>query len=92
MTIRKPGRPKTVWDPYENELQRRLEVGLALPTVTAEARALSAWGRENKHVLDGNPNDSPNIAKRIKRRHGGVAGYKNARAHWRNKLGLDATQ
>lgn len=90
MTTRKPGRPKTTWDPYADELQRRLEAGEALPTVTQEARALSAWGKENKHALDGHPNDSPNIAKRVKKRHGGVLGYKNARAHWRTKLGLNS--
>jgi len=89
MSANKRGRPKTTWDPYADELQRRLEAGEALPTVTAEARALAEWGRKNKILLDGNPNDGPNIAKRIKLRHEGVDGYINARAHWRNKLGLD---
>ncbi len=75
--------------PYGDELQRRLETGEALPTVTAEARALADWGRNNTVLLDSHPNDGPNIAKRIKQRHGGVGGYINARAHWRNKLDLD---
>lgn len=89
MNASKRGRPKTTWDPYGDELQRRLETGEALPTVTAEARALAEWGRNNKVLLDGYPNDGPNIAKRIKQRHGGVGGYINARAHWRHKLDLD---
>jgi hypothetical protein len=89
MNTGKRGRPKTTWDPYGDELQRRLEAGEALATVTAEARALAEWGRKNTLRLDGFPNDGPNIAKRIKLRHGGVDGYVQVRSHWRNKLGLD---
>jgi hypothetical protein len=81
------GRPKVPWEPFENELFRRLQSGEALETVQAEAVWLAAWGaQQGLQVAGGNPLQPERIRERIKKRHGGSEGYKQARLHHQQQL------
>jgi hypothetical protein len=84
------GRPKVPWDPFEDELFRRLQSGEALETVQAEAVWLAAWGAQQGLKIDGgNPLQPERIRERIKKRHGGSEGYKLARLHHQQQLRRD---
>lgn len=87
MALNKRGRPKTNWEPYEEELQRRLDVGEALSTVEQEATYLEQWGKANAALFSPQPpNQKAQIRNRINKRHNGAQGYKNARANGLLKL------
>jgi hypothetical protein len=81
------GRPKVPWDPFEDELFRRLQSGEALETVQAEAVWLAAWGTQQGLKVDGgNPLQAERIRERIKKRYEGSEGYKSARLYHREQL------
>ncbi len=85
------GRPKLSWDPFEDELFRRLQSGEALDTVQAEATYLAGWGAHQGLKVDGgSPLQPERIRERIKKRHGGSEGYKSARLHHRQQLPRDS--
>jgi hypothetical protein len=76
------GRPKLIWDPFDDELFRRFQSGEALPLLELEAKYLAAWGKaKNLHVEGGEPIKAERIRERIKKRYPpGAQGYKWARA------------
>ncbi len=81
------GRPKTIWDPYDDELWRRLTSGEAEPKLEAEAAYLEQWGKAHTHFLSGNPIAKAQIRQRIKKRYGGsAASYAAVREHHLHKL------
>lgn len=79
------GRPKLPWDPFEEELYRRLVAGEAEPTMQQEAQALAKWARENGiSTVIGNPAGAlgaDRIRQRISKRYKGAHGYIQAREH-----------
>src|SRR5438067_2434327 len=85
-TGRLRGRPKTPWEPIEEELFRRLTRGEACPTLEAEAKYLAEFVRLKDIKAEGTNPSAPiaaaRIRERIKKRYGGSAqGYKQAREH-----------
>lgn len=76
------GRPKVPFDPFEEEVWRRLTSGEALPHLEKEATYLSSWAKD-KGILqqNGAPLGPAIIRERIKKRFKGTAGYKDAREH-----------
>lgn len=81
------GPPKLAWDPFDNELWRRLQAGEALPTVQAEAKYLAAWATRQglARTLDSKAGFAylgfEIIRERIKKRYNGSAGYKLVRVN-----------
>ena len=72
------------WDPFDEELWRRLQAGEAEPTVQAEAAYLEKWAKKNGVVrtfADKNPGylGLARIRERIKKRYNGSEGYKSVR-------------
>jgi len=92
MEAKKPrGRPKIPFDPYMDELDRRLRAGVAKPTLEAEADWLADWGKEKGLKFpDGKPLQKEQIRERIKKRCGGTAqAYKNMLDWHLSRIELD---
>jgi hypothetical protein len=81
------GRPKILWDPFDDELFRRFRSCEAAETVQAEARYLHRWGGEQGLHADGRKPTQmiqvERIRERIKKRYGGSEGYRSTRAFHR---------
>jgi hypothetical protein len=82
------GRPKLPWEPiFSDELFRRLQAGLALETVEAEAKWIAAWAASRGLQVEGSkPLQHERIRERIKKRYGGADGYKSARRYHQQEL------
>jgi hypothetical protein len=70
------GRPKVPWDPFDEELWKRLKTGAACEHLEAEAAHLADWSATQGIHLK-----KERIRERIKRRFNGTVGYKEARLY-----------
>lgn len=76
------GRPKVPWEPFEEELWRRLTSGEASEQLEAEAEYLSKWAKAQGITQNnGAPLARERIRERIKKRYKGTAGYKATRQY-----------
>jgi hypothetical protein len=75
----KRGAPRSNLKALYDELQRRLECGEASETVTKEAKYLEGWAKKNQLFENGKYLKWERIRDRIRIRHKGAQGYKNAR-------------
>jgi hypothetical protein len=73
----KAKKPKLDFDPFMDEMYRRMDDGIAKPSVTLEAQELEKWARREQYCTPyGKYLEWETIRDRIRRRiQGGAKGY-----------------